>query len=137
MGFVCQSKEACAKGYGADVFSERADAGGEVYPTGSAIRANAEDAAVAAAERVSHPTKGLPPPTGMAAENNDMMHMRQRVEGEVKRVLVYEDAGLRAEALSVLPKDGIDGGSVAERGREMAAAGGYSEEEGLARALLR
>ncbi|CAM9281638.1 unnamed protein product [Ectocarpus sp. 8 AP-2014] len=49
--FVCQSKEACGKGYGSDLFSGRADAGAEVLPPGSPAAVAAEAAAAGAADK--------------------------------------------------------------------------------------
>lgn len=138
---MCQSEEACAKGYGSDLFSERARTGTEVYPPGSAARSTAEAAAAAAADRVPHPTKGLQPTAGAGGqEDDDMVVMRRRLESGVKQARGYEDASSQEKALGVLPRTEEDGdglGAMQRRGREMAAAGGYSDEEGLARALLR
>lgn len=135
-GFVCQSKQACAKGYGSDLFSERADSGEEVCPPGSLSRAAAESSAAAAAGRVLKATKGAPPP-GSAGDDEDKRGLKGRIGDGVKGVLAYEDTVLQAKALAVLPGEGVDGGGVRKRGREMAAAGAFSQEEGLARALLR
>lgn len=138
--FVCQSKEACVeKGYGSDLFSARADAGAEVLPPGSPASATAETAAATAAAAVYYAARGLPKTAGGGADNDNMAHMRRRIESGMSGVLVYEDAALQERARAVLPPaDGGGGGSgVAQQGAEMAAAGGFSEEEGLARALLR
>lgn len=141
MRFVCESEEACAKGYGSDLFSERVRTGTEVCPPGSQARANAEAAAAAAADRVPHPTKGLLPTAGAGGEeDDDMVVMRRTVEGGVKQALGYEGASSQERALEMLPRTGQDGdgrGTMQRRGKEMAVAGGYSDEEGLARALLR
>ncbi|CAM9150392.1 unnamed protein product [Scytosiphon promiscuus] len=138
--FVCQAKEACVeKGYGSDLFSGRADAGAEVFPPGSPATAAAESAAATAADAVYYAARGLPVTAGgSGSENEDMAHMRRRIEGGMSGVLVYEDPALQEKARAVLPPaDGGGGGTgVAQKGAEMAAAGGFSEEEGLARALL-
>ncbi|CAN0541754.1 unnamed protein product, partial [Ectocarpus sp. 8 AP-2014] len=59
--------------------------------------------------------------------------MRRQIASGMRGALAYEDGALQAKARAVLP---AEGGSVVEKGAEMAAAGGFSEEEGLARALL-
>lgn len=132
---MCQSKEACGKGYGADLFSARADAGAEVLPPGSPAALAVEAAAGAAAEGVYYAARGVSRTTG--GENSEMTSFRERVSSGISGVLAYEDAALQAKARAVLPPEGAPGGSIVQRGAEMAAAGGFSEEEGLARALLR
>ena len=132
---MCQSKEACGKGYGADLFSGRADTGAEVLSPGSAAEIAALKDAAAAAADVYYAARGLPRAGG---ENGEMADMRRRVASGMASVLAYEDAALQRKAHATLPPDGEGaGGSISQRGAEMAAAGGFSEEEGLARALLR
>ncbi|CAN0115449.1 unnamed protein product [Ectocarpus sp. 12 AP-2014] len=131
--FVCQSKEACGKGYGSDLFSGRADAGVEVLPPGSPAAVAAEAAAAAAADKVYYAARGLPPATTNNSDNSEMADMRRQIASGMRGALAYEDGALQAKARAVLP---TEGGSVVEKGAEMAAAGGFSEEEGLARALL-
>lgn len=125
--FVCQSKEACARGYGSDLFSQRADIGSEVYPSGSRVLAAAKAAAAAAAERVA--AKPL-------VETLEMVSMRQKIEAGAKGVLSYEDPEVQAKARASL-SSALGEGTIQERGRIIAREGGYSEEEGRARALLR
>lgn len=134
---MCQSKEACAKGYGADLFSGRADTGAEVFSPGSPAEVAALKDAAAAADDVYYVARGDLLKTG--GENREMADMRRRVASRMAGVLAYEDAALQRKARAALPPDGdgAGGGSIFQRGAEMAAAGGYSEEEGLARALLR
>eukprot|EP00752_Nemacystus_decipiens_P003103 g2874.t1 len=133
--FVCQSKEACGKGYGADLFSDRADTGAEVLAPGSSGEIAALKDAAAAADDVYYAARGLLRAGG--GENGQMADMRARVASGMARVLAYEDAALQRKARAVLPPDGDGaGGSISQRGAEMVAAGGFSEEEGLARALL-
>lgn len=132
--FVCQSKEACGKGYGSDLFSGRADAGAEVLPPGSPAAVAAEAAAAGAADKVYYAARGLPPATTTNSDNLEMADMRRQIASGMRGALAYEDGALQAKARAVLP---TEGGSVVEKGAEMAAAGGFSEEEGLARALLR
>lgn len=131
---MCQSKEACGKGYGSDLFSGRADAGAEVLPQGSPAALAVEAAAEAAADGVYYVARGLPKTGG---ENDEMANFRRRVSSGMSGVLAYEDAALQAKARAVLPPEGAAGGSILQKAAEMAAAGGFSEEEGLARALLR
>lgn len=133
--FVCQSKEACGKGYGSDLFSARADAGAEVMPSGSPVALAVEAAAEAAAEGVYYAARGLSRTDG--GENDDMARFRGRVSSGMSGVLAYENAALQAKARAVLPAEGAAGGTIVQKGAEMAAAGGFSDEEGLARALLR
>lgn len=130
---MCQSKEACRKGYGSDLFSGRADAGAEVYPVGSAAATAAEAAVAAAAERAYYDARGVSATNG---ECQEMAEMRGRVSSGMSGALDYEDPGLQAKARAVLPPEEGEG-SIAQRAAEMAAAGGFSKEEGLARALLR
>lgn len=132
--FVCQSKEACGKGYGSDLFSARADAGAEVLPPGSPAAAAAEAAAAGAADKVYYVARGLPPATNNNSDNPEMADMRRQIASGMRRALAYEDGALQAKARAVLPPEG---GGVVQKGAEMAAAGGFSQEEGLARALLR
>lgn len=133
--FVCQSKEACGKGYGADLFSARADTGAEVLSPGSAVEVTALKDVAAAADDVYYAARGLLKTGG---ENGEMADMRRRVASGMAGVLAYEDASLQRKARAALPPDGEGaGGSIFQNGAEMAAAGGFSEEEGLARALLR
>lgn len=133
VGFVCQSKEACSKGYGSDLFSGRADAGAEVYSPSSPAATAAEAAATAAADRVYFAARGL---SATGGENEEMAELRRRFSNGIRGVLTYEDAALQAKARAVLPPEGGDG-SLAQRAAEIAAEGGFSEQEGLARALLR
>ena len=65
-----------------------------------------------------------------------MEAMRQRVSSGISGVLAYEGTALQAKARAVLPPEGGEG-TIAQRAAKIAAAGGFSEEEGLARALLR
>ena len=133
---MCQSKEACGKGYGADLFSGRADTGAELLSPGSPAELAALKDATAAADDVYYAARGLPKTGG--GENGEMADMRRRVASGMAGVLAYEDAALQRKARAALPPDGkgTEGG-IFQRGAEMAAAGGFSEEEGLARALLR
>lgn len=130
--FVCQSKEACAKGYGLDLFSERADAGSEVLAAGSLGAVAAETEVAAAADLVYYSARGL---AGRGADNEEMEAMRRRVSAEMSGVFAYEDAVVQRKAQAVLPSEGE--GGIRQKAAELAAAGGFSEEEGLARALLR
>lgn len=130
--FVCQSKEACAKGYGCDLFSERADAGTEVLTPGSLGATTAEKEVSAAADLVYYNSRGL---TGVDGENEDMQAMRQHISSRSGGVLAYEDTVKQGKARGVLPPEGE--GSMVERAAELAAAGGFSKEEAMARALLR
>lgn len=133
--FVCQSKEACGRGYGADLFSGRADTGAEAFSPGSPAEVAALKDAAAAADDVYYAARGLLKTSG---ENGEMADMRRRIASGMAGVLAYEDAASQAKARAALPPDGTGaGGNVFQRGAEMAAAGGFSEEEGLARALLR
>lgn len=132
---MCQSKEACGRGYGADLFSSRADTGAEVLSPGSPVEVTALKDAAAAADGVYYAARGLSKAGG---ENDDMADMKRRIAGGMASALAYEDAALQAKARAALPPGGAGaGGSISQRGAEMAAAGGFSEEEGLARALLR
>lgn len=130
--FVCQSKEACAKGYGCDLFSERADAGIEVLTPGSLVATTAEKEVNAAADLVYYNSRGL---TGVNGENEDMQAMRQHISSRMSGVISYEDAVVQGKARAILPPEGE--GSIVERAAEMAAAEGFSKEESMARALLR
>eukprot|EP00903_Cladosiphon_okamuranus_P017573 g16186.t1 len=132
--FVCQSKDACGKGYGVDLFSARADTGAEVLSPGSAAEVAALKDVTAAADDVYYAARGLLKAGG---ENGDMANMRRRLASGMAGVLAYEDAALQRKARAALPPAGDGaGGSIFQRGAEMAVAGGFSEEEGLARALL-
>lgn len=133
-GFVCQSKEACGKGYGSDLFSGRADAGTEVYPPASPAALAAETAAATAADLMYYSARGLA--AGGGTENAEMAAMRQRIQSGIKGALVYESSPLQDRARAVLPT-AESGSSIEQRAAEMAAAAGCSELEGKARALLR
>lgn len=130
---MCQSEKAFDKGYGADLLSRQVGAGAEVYELDPAKSAAMKSAATAA-DQAYFSSKGVSLKGG---ENNEMLAMRQRMSGAMRSVLVYENPQLQAKARSVLPTAEEDGGDMNQRAREMAAAGGVSQEEGLALALLR
>lgn len=130
--FVCQSKEACAKGYGSDLFSERADAGTEVLTPGSLGATTAEKEVSAAADLVYYNSRGH---TGVGGENEEMQAMRQQISSRLSGSLAHEDAVKQGKARAILPPEGK--GSMVERAAEMVAAGVFSKEEAMARALLR
>lgn len=131
--FVCQSKESCAKGYGTDLFSGRADSENEVYPLGSPAAIAVETAASAAADHVFYAARGLSTTSG---DTEAMTAMTVQVSSRMEIVLTYEEPALQAKARAVLPTE-EGGGTISQRTAEIVASGGYSEEEGLARALLR
>lgn len=131
-GFVCQSKEACARGYGVDLFSERADARNELYEKGSELLANAKKAAAQAAEDTFWHIRGVPRADDDVGE---MGAMRKRIAGGMRHVATYEDAALQEKARAVMPVAGE--GGIEETAQEFMAGDGMSREEGLVRALLR
>lgn len=106
-----------------------------MLPSGSPAALAIEAAAEAAAEGVYYAARGLPRTGG--GENDEMASFRRRVSSGMSGVLAYENPALQAKARAVLPSEGAPGGNIAQKGAEMAAEGGFSEEEGLARALLR
>lgn len=65
-----------------------------------------------------------------------MEAMRLRISSGISGVLAYEGTALQTKARAVLPPE-VGEGTIAQRAAKIAAAGGFSEEEGLARALLR
>lgn len=133
MSFVCQSEKAFDKGYGADLLSRQVGAGEQVNELDSAKSAAAKSAA-AAAEQAYFSSIGASLKDG---ENQEMLAMRQKMSGAMRTVLAYEDPRLQAKARSVLPTAEGEGGDMNQRARELAAAGGFSQEETLALALLR
>lgn len=134
VSFVCQSELAFDKGYGADLLNRQVGAGEDVHELDPARSAAAKSAAATAADQAYFSLKGVSLKGG---ENQEMLAMRQRMSGAMRSVLVYENPQLQAKARSVLPKAEEDGGDMNQRAIELAAAGGVSQEEGLALALLR
>ncbi|CAN0146805.1 unnamed protein product, partial [Discosporangium mesarthrocarpum] len=140
--FVCQSKEACARGHGVDLYSGRLESSGgsEALAKGSPTRDQAVSALASRASSMFAATVAIwgghgGPGAEGAGESKEMVKLRQKVKAGVDQVMSYEDLSLRAKALEVMPMAGE--GGLADEGKGLAATEGISREEGLAKALLR